>query len=43
VTNPDAAAAGPAGVKSVNGVALASIKSINGVAIANVKSVNGIT
>jgi len=37
------AAAGPASLKSVNGVATASIKSINGVPIASVKSVNGIT
>lgn len=35
-------AAGPANVKSWNGLAAASIKSINGVAIASVKSVNGL-
>ncbi|GAG85030.1 unnamed protein product, partial [marine sediment metagenome] len=36
-------AAGPANIKSVNGVATASVKSINGIPIASVKSVNGIT
>ncbi len=38
----EAAAAGPANMKSWNGLAIASIKSINGVAIASVKKVNGV-
>jgi len=33
---------GPANIKSINGLAIASIKSINGVAIASVKSWNGL-
>ena len=37
------AAAGPANLKSFNGVAKASIKSINGTAIGSIKSVNGVT
>jgi hypothetical protein len=37
-----AAASGPAGVKTVNGVAIASVKTINGVAIASVKTLNGV-
>lgn len=36
-------APGPAGIKTVNGVAIANVKTINGVAIANVKSVQGLT
>ena len=35
-------AAGPANVKSWNGVALADIKSINGISISSIKSVNGL-
>ena len=35
-------AAGPANVKSFNGVAIADIKSINGVAIADIKSINSV-
>ena len=34
---------GPAGVKTINGVAIASVKTINGIAIANVKSIQGLT
>lgn len=37
-----AAASGPAGVKTVNGVAIASVKTVNGVAIASVKTLNGV-
>lgn len=36
-------APGPAGIKTVNGIAIASVKTINGVAIANVKSIQGLT
>lgn len=35
--------AGPANVKTWNGLALSSVKTINGLAIASVKSINGIT
>ncbi len=37
-----AVGAGPANVKSWNGVAIASIKSINGLAIADIKSINSL-
>jgi hypothetical protein len=43
VINYTAAATGPAGLKTFNGLAKASIKTINGLAIASVKSVNGLT
>ena len=36
-------AAGPASVKTANGLAKASVKTVNGLAIASVKSVNGLT
>lgn len=35
-------AAGPANVKTVNGIAIASVKTLNGIAIGSVKTVNGI-
>lgn len=37
------AAAGPANLKTVNGLAKASVKTINGLAIASVKTFNGLT
>ena len=37
-----APAAGPANVKSWNGVAIANIKSINGISISSIKSINGL-
>ncbi len=37
-----AAAAGPANIKTVDGLVIASVKTINGLAIASVKNVNGL-
>lgn len=37
------AAAGPANVKTIDGIAIANIKTVDGIDIANVKSYNGIT
>lgn len=36
------ASAGPAGVKTLNGITLANVKTVNGIATGSVKSINGI-
>ena len=42
VTYTEGGAAGPANVKTVNGLAIASVKTVNGLAIASVKTINGL-